>query len=223
MSHTYRTCQCGNKMANSANVCWDCYQSQRVKPEAYICTGCNGTKSFASNYCIKCTYKQQRSHNALGWERSDNLMFKGVNYETLTDSWLFQFAGIFHGEGSAILKFTNKGTVVAGLSMQLRSDDKPVLDSIANQLGGNVRLDRRSSRNLMAKWETTRNRHVFEICKLIVDYTILPAKKLKEVELVYDFCDWRFSQPFHSADWEYAKSLAFKLRDMRHFKVQDNG
>ena len=147
------------------------------------------------------------------------------NWELLQENpnWIYQFVGIFHGEGSVSIHRTNQNTYIARLMFGLRQDDKAVMDSILIMLGGKVIYDpARGNSKPMLRWEFSKQSEILNILYLIRDFTLLPAKKLRDVNLVIEFCEWRQSQPFHVKDWTPALSFRERLWNIRIFKVPES-
>lgn len=205
---------CGGPMTGRGKTCKKCRMVAFRKPEIYICPVCGGPKSHRGKVCMKCRDSQPKRSLKNGWS------YVGARtYEDLDLFWFSQFAGLFMGEGTANLQKTNQGTIAARLSLVLRSDDAGVIYDIQNHLGGSVRVDHHG-KNPQHRWELGSLESIKRVCELLLEHTIIPAKKLREVEVVLRFAEWRMSQPLHGADFAYAHELLRELRELRVFKVQ---
>lgn len=209
-----KTCPiCGVSITDDAGYCRKHSNITRGNPDGYICPVCGGRKArIESKVCINCRDSQPYESRVNGWKRQGEEL-------TADRDWLLQFVGLFVGEGSATMQKTNKGGVSARLTVALRSDDKAVLEDVHQKLGGVIYQDNHG-KNPQTRWQISRTHDVLDACNLILDHAVLPAKKLREVKIVRDFCIWRLNQPFRCKDWAEAERMLFELRDMRVFKVQ---
>lgn len=213
MAHSWKTCACGNRMANNAKTCQKC----RRKPEAYICPHCGGPKSFSSKTCIDCRNPVYTSTGVRN--RSEEKDLSGLD-----PLWVSQFVGWFHGEGSVRIHKTNKGTYAGGCTIKLRADDQAVLRNIHETLGGRFFFpNHREGHSPEVVWEITQINGLKAVLELIRDFTIIPGKKLQDVLIVLEFINWRMSQTYHGCNWDHADQLMRKLQNSRVFKLPDNG
>lgn len=117
----------------------------------------------------------------------------------------YLFTGLFMGEGSAMIvrrKQKNKNQTVwfyrPELGMRVRADDADMLYWIKARYGGLVMprlLVSPTSGNPMSMWQQTGYKNVPTICATMLA-TGFPGKKMREVQLLLDFCNLRASMPF---------------------------
>lgn len=210
MSSHKDTCpDCGSLKKKGSIRCRQCsYKVMDKMRLAKICPSCGGAKAKNAILCFKCAKVKNPS----------------VNPDLITDAWGYGFYGLFISEGTAGLNLDHRsgGSIHARLSIHLRADDRNLLVDVAEKLGGKVHDEHRSEdRNPMVVWVATNTEQVYDICQLLIKHAILPAKKLREIRLVSEFCQWRLEQPYKRVDWAYAHELRNQLLKCREFS--DNG
>lgn len=151
------------------------------------CPICGGKKRSVSKTCQKCRYRLN--------DKPSQEPDQGINYELLTLEWLSEFRGFFWGEGSAAI-IPNNRSYSALLTIGLRADDLPALQDIQRRLGGFLVWNASASRQnpnagLGVHWRVSKMPHVRDICSLLLERVVMPAKKVKDVRQVFDFCEWR--------------------------------
>lgn len=175
-----------------------------------ICPQCGRKKDYRSALCQECGRKTN----------------PGINFEALTPEWCFAFVGLFMGEGSVGIYFDPRarGSYHARGAIKLRADDLPMLNDIHEKLGGKIYPEgSRNRSNPVMAWATSDTAHVLGLCDLIIEYNILPAKKLGDIEIVKEFCEWRMAQPYRVTSWDCASELRDKLLRYREFRSPEGG
>jgi len=194
----------------------------KVQP---ICPDCGKPKARReSKKCWKCynlaRYGVKTTKGVKNYTRQVNL--PGVNHELLTDEWMYQFVGLFMGEGAIGIARTNKDTFCCRIYIGLRQDDQDVLIDIQRHLGGYLNLSRRANTTShpITCWQVSRINDVYEVLKLIKKYTLIPAKKMREVDIAIAYCEWRLMQPYHINDWSPAEKFFHLIRQTREFQCK---
>lgn len=171
-----------------------------------------------SNRCPKCgREKDYRSKLCQECGRKTN---PGIDHSKLTPEWLYSFTGLFMGEGSVGIYFDkrSRGSYHARCAIKLRSDDRPLLNDIQSRLGGRIYNENARGRsNPALTWATTDTAHLYGVVCLLIEYSVLPAKKLGDLLIVKEFCEWRMSQPYRVSDWSIAAELQSRLLKIRGF------
>lgn len=174
------------------------------------CPKCGGRKRKVSKTCKLC---QRLDHNG-------NARYV-VDWDLVTDAWLSEFCGFFAGEGYAGI-IRNNSSFSAILALRLRDDDVAAVFDIQEKLGGRLLYSKRKSEHHgdQVEWRTTNLSHAIEICELILERSVLPNKKLKDIEQVLDFARWRLSIGYHFSDEERqeAQRRLDKLRQSRKYQ-----
>jgi hypothetical protein len=101
--------------------------------------------------------------------------------------------------------------------MSLRADDRNVLYDIRDHVGGTVYF---TEQNRMCRWDATGLDRCEQILLLLKRYSVIPAKKLLDIQIGLDFITWRKTQPYHLG-WEARQEIDhFRqlLSDIRTFK-----
>jgi hypothetical protein len=141
----------------------------------------------------------------------------------------YYFAGLFMGEGCVVVgrrRNRHKPDLWSyrpELVMRMRSDDRSVLEWIKSRYGGTV-CDvyvSPTSGNPMSQWGITGYKDVPPILDTILA-TGMPGKKMREVKLLRDFCDFRHTLPYQLTDPDLLAQLDqffIQLKEMRVFKV----
>lgn len=169
------------------------------------CPKCGNPKDFRSRFCKDCSRTCPT-----------------VDHSKLDPQWLACFGGLFIGEGSLGVYFDRRarGSWHPRITIRLRADDKPVLDDVVEKLGGKVFPDiHRDSREW--GWASTDTKEILEISKLILNNCPIPGKKLVEVQLMVEFCEWRLSKGYRVQDWSFGKDLADRLSRCKLYVESD--
>ena len=169
------------------------------------CPSCGKNKDYRSALCQECGRKTN----------------SGFKAELLTREWCIAFTALFMGEGSIGIQFDKRsgGSYHVRAQIKLRADDNLLMEDIYNRLGGTLYNEpARGNSNPIITWATTDTAQVNGLCDLLIAHNILPAKKMRDVSIVKEFCGWRMSQPFRVEDWSYGADLRDKLLSCRAFK-----
>lgn len=169
------------------------------------CPNCGKKKDYRSALCIECGRKTN----------------SGFKSELLTPEWCYAFTGIFMGEGSIGIHYDKRsgGSYHVRAQIKLRADDFELMNDIHNRLGGTLYNEKaRGNSKPIITWATTDTGQVNGLCDLLLSHNILPAKKMRDVSIVKEFCTWRMSQPYRGFDWKYGADLQDKLLSCREFK-----
>lgn len=173
------------------------------------CPICGNPKRDISKTCRKCSGTQVGEPEAHPVSQ--------VQHHILTKDWLTEFRGLFWGEGSAMI-VPNGSSYGVILALALREDDGELVKDIYLKLGGTLLRRHTKGYHDQFQWRATRLDHVLEICNLLLDNVQLPAKKVGDVVLVRDFCEWRLPKhrsPLTESEREEMKRRCQELRDRR--------
>lgn len=156
-----------------------------------------------------CKYCQRQSQNR-------------VDFQITQDrEWLTEFAGLFWGEGSAMI-IRNNTSYSPALVLRLRDDDHLVIEDIQRHLGGRILHSYRNKTNPkhgnQIEWRTTNLEHCEIICRLLLDNSTLLAKKKNDVEAVLDFCRWRKTTGRYLTD-EDREEAEFRMNALRESRM----
>lgn len=189
-----------------------------------ICPDCGGPKQVKATRCRDCKDKMGvEAYPRHATFKPGNDYGRLVNYDLLTDAWLYWFCGFFMGEGSASIrqakhKDSSGITYTAGLNLTARYDDLAVLQDIQQKLGGSLSYNKPKKGNPEIRWNTTRFDNVKAICELLIKYNVGVAKKVQDVQIVLDYCNWRLTQPHHKPDWAAAEVFYRRCKSVKVFK-----
>lgn len=215
-----KTCPvCGVPVDDRAKYCGKHRAFDRIKPQGYVCPICGGPKSrIESKVCAKCYDPSTNKSYKSGWQ-SAATSTPSLNPESISSEWMYQFVGLFYSEGTAVIHKTNHQSFHAYLGIGLRADDEDALRDVQGKLGGTLRYEPRSV-SPMYRWNVSKAHQVKPICEMILQHTLIPLKKARDVEIVLKFVTWRLEQPYHQVDWSVGQQLAQELRSIRVFKLQ---
>lgn len=151
------------------------------------CPICGNRKRTVSKTCQKCRFHLN--------DRPGQAPDPGHIPGKPSEEWLQEFRGLFWGEGSAMIVPNNRSYSVI-LALNLRIDDLELVQDIQLKLGGFLVWSASAARqnpnaSPQAQWRVSRLTHVLEICELLLENSVLSAKKKQDVELVLGFCKWR--------------------------------
>lgn len=176
------------------------------------CPICGGPKRTVAKSCKKC-WRQPQNRSAP----------VEIDYSIATPEWLAEFAGLFWGEGSAMI-VRNNTSYSPHLCICLRDDDAPMIKRIQEVLGGRILhsyLNKKNPNNGdMIEWRTTNLSHIVTIGQLLLQNSSFQAKKVNDLNQVIDFCTWRASCGRWFTDEERAEAeRRFQhLRNSRKWK-----
>lgn len=210
MSYTVIPCPiCGGEMNSRSKKCKRCTGSKTVENQPSLidtCPICGGPKTKVSKTCKGCQYKKAKEKHA------PRRFQTPADLSTITDDWWLAFVGFFMGEGGAGLYSTNGSLPRVCLTISLRADDAALIEDIASKLGGNVYEEKPEGRNPLAKWSVTSHRLVDPIVRKMLDYCLLPAKKIDDLNLIVEYLDWRKSKPHHLSPEDRKIALTYPDR-----------
>jgi hypothetical protein len=152
---------------------------------------------------------------------------KPVIIKDLDPLWAAEFRGFFYGEGCATMD-NEHNHLSPKLFINLRIDDCQILHDIRDHLGGTI-----STR--VKRFESGRNNHDqcrwaaagWPLCRAIIEATglatncIMPAKKRRDLKLLYEAILARYSMPHLFRDDDRAKLLSYyhKLQEVKRFQL----
>jgi DNA-binding CsgD family transcriptional regulator len=140
--------------------------------------------------------------------------------------WAAEFRGFFYGEGCATMD-NEHNHLSPRLTINLRLDDAQILDDIHTRLGGSIytRTKHYKGRNDhdQRRWTATG----WPLCRAIIEKTglasscVLPAKKCRDLVLLYDAILARYSMPHFIRDDDRAKLLVYynKLQEAKRYQL----
>lgn len=141
--------------------------------------------------------------------------------------WTCEFCGLFLGEGCIQFYHKSHGLSYAPtLDVVLRIDDRPLLEDIKAHLGGNLYDIPHPSCSgpYKAKPQTEWYVNGWSNCRFVVEATglndiVLPAKKAKEIHLLYRMILRRFEMPLKLLDEhrEEIHQCALAMKDLKRF------
>lgn len=176
------------------------------------CPVCGGWKRKVAKTCRKCRFFDM-NYTPSGDD--------GIKDDRLTSEWLHQFRGLFWGEGSAMI-LKNGSTYTTGLALVLRADDKDVIFDIQSKLGGRVLYydapRRRRYGNPQYSWKVSDLEQVAEICRLLLDGNLIPAKKVGDVERVLAFCEFRLPNRFRLIGDDDRREMKRRYRELLRYR-----
>ena len=180
------------------------------KPKNLVCPDCGSAISRGGTYCVKCS--QNHKHYTKHIERRTE---PSADLNALPKEWIYQFVGLFYGEGTATIHKTNKGSYIPVLGLGMRIDESPIVEDMMQRIGGHYHIENRGSHLPMFRWQCTRLHEVLDLCHLFLEHTVIPARKSKELAILVQFCEWRLSVPFHVRDWTPAVEFLEQIRAIR--------
>lgn len=173
------------------------------------CPLCGALKRKAAANCKDC-----RRHLS-------NTPPEEINLSGVSDIWLAEFRGLFYGEGSAMIVKNGKASFAPILTIGLRDDDARVIIDIQRVLGGRIFYQTRNNPNhgSVIRWREMNLYRCAQICKLLLQGRI-PAKKMNDIRLVLDFCEWRMTTPYNFTDEtrQEAERRFNELRESRTYR-----
>lgn len=134
-----------------------------------------------------------------------------------------EFRGLFYGEGCVFVEQIKYGRykddvplLRPHITMALRDDDKAAIDYIYNlfSFGSIYEVKYRSmpniqktvKRNNQWRWQIRSFNQIKAIIEQVLLPSIIPCKKIKDLELMLAFCDFRLSLPYRMGR-DHRKSL----------------
>ena len=145
-----------------------------------------------------------------------------ATYDHLDPLWLAEFRGFFCGEGCASVNSQSTGRrrqYQPRLAISVREDDKDVILDIHAHLGGNVlrwKRDNRASSQPAAQWQLVGYSKLTNLLPLLLAGS-LPAKKKRDLELLYRMCQARAKMPYNLTD-EHSEELRGYYEALRFIK-----
>ena len=127
--------------------------------------------------------------------------------KTISENWLATFTGLFFGEGCAdIQRHHKKGKgefFRPRLRMQLRADDKALLDEIQDKLGGTLNFTENDGQRSKPsyQWQLSNKEEVVWTCDLLLK-SEWPSKKMAQIRLVREAAALRAGRLGHLTDGE---------------------
>lgn len=171
------------------------------------CPICGKPKRSVATTCKRC---QRQSQN-----------LEEPKEVTQDAEWLIEFAGLFWGEGSAMI-IPNNGSYSPCLCLRLRDDDHLVIEDIQQHLGGRLLHSYRHTRNShhgnQLEWRVTNLERCELICRLLLNFSQFHSKKRNDVEAVLSFCIWRKSCGRYFTD-EEREEANFRMVSLRQSRI----
>lgn len=145
--------------------------------------------------------------------------------------WAAEFRGLFYGDGCIYIGRRNykKGHLyLPRMSVLARSDNRPMLEDLVEKLGGKIQdkgakpsgkyICNPSCQWYLSGW--SRCRGAIEAVSLCDG--LIPAKKAREISLVYEAILVRYSMPYRlgPANVAILKRYYERSKELKHFKVQ---
>jgi hypothetical protein len=146
-----------------------------------------------------------------------------IDWSLVPDDFWHQFIGLFMGEGSISIRVNKRYRDAPYISLSLvqREDDREVMAVIQNYLGGSIGLDCHGT-NPQLRWVLQKNMDIYEVCLKLRDTCVLRSKKMFDVEIAIQYCEWYFScDTFHFKDYSPAYELREKLMASRPYRSLD--
>ena len=143
----------------------------------------------------------------------------------INEIWIAEFRGLFWGEGCAdIQRYNRKPRGVLyrpRLRMQLRADDKELLENIQQNLGGTLNyIANTNQRSKPAyQWTLARKDEIVWLCDRLLEGQ-LPAKKRDQIELVREAAVLRAGKLGHLTEGEKHRieDLYKKVQELKRFE-----
>lgn len=212
--------QCEGLMDARSKLCRNCFASteQSVRLSKAPCPVCGGPMSQRAKTCARCRYPKPRGEIFKGHPRRVDVDFGEIDRE-----WLLQFVGFFLADGCAAYSGTPTSYKPL-LRINLRADDLPLLYAICGHFGGSVgTFDPHASAgsNLMAYWQVGGYSRVEPLTGLMLTALVLPARKVKQLHIIKEWCAWRRTWGNFLGKEGHAKVAGFvaRLRSSKVFKV----
>jgi len=143
---------------------------------------------------------------------------------TITANWTSEFRGFFLADGCADIQRYKRGRgkqffYRPRIRISLRIDDLELLEEIQSKLGGNLRKRTSKKSNPSVTWEVNNKQQIVVICEMMLQGSVLPAKKLKDIEIVRDAAILRAGKLGHISDGERIRleELYQASRDAKRF------
>lgn len=132
----------------------------------------------------------------------------------IDDEWLTQLVGFFLADGCAMIdrktvNYDRNGkrfaylTYVPTLKIQLRADNRELLEDIHARFGGYLHYRKRpgsANSRPTGQWSAQGFSTCRALLRLMVPKIVLPAKKAKDLVILLEACEARFTMPFNLGD-----------------------
>lgn len=167
-------------------------------------------------------------HRTGNWEPLASGHRKPVDYSHIGSLWWAEFRGFFYGEGCVYFRDmktrtsfknpTSRRKLSPTLTIALRRDDSSVLEEIHHTLGGLFHLKPAHGKtNEAAAWSMNGWSPVYNVLLYLLD-GLLPSKKGKELTLVKEACELRFTFSYDLSDDERSRLYEYHTR-LRELKL----
>lgn len=169
-------------------------------------------------------------HRAGVWKPLANGHIAPVDFSHIDPFWWAEFRGFFYGEGSVYFRDvktrsslgnpTSRRKLVPVLQVALRSDDRAILEDFHTKLGGQI-ISYEAYKNHAPRtsWHTTGWSRVYNIIPYLIE-NALPAKKVRELVLMKEACELRFSMSRDLSEEERAilYQYHYQIRELKLFR-----
>lgn len=221
-----RVCpECGGSKHIGAEMCWNCHAttstSETTKHVKVPCPKCGKPMLRSSSVCISCAWGGERKF--LREIDKNKSRAARPNWELVTDEFLYQFVGLFLGEGSVGFHRDKSCDTALSvrLSIGLRCDDIHTLWLIQERFGGSIYIDRYKRSNPVARWQVHSIADVDHILRLIRPIITLPMRKVQEIDLAIEFLDYRVARNIRQLSAETVTSFFDRMQALRIFAMPD--
>lgn len=140
--------------------------------------------------------------------------------------WAAEFRGFFYGDGCAMLG-NSTGSYLPVLTISLRADNAPLLKNIQDVLGGTLHGRDMSDSLPNSKPQTIWRISGWPKCRGVLEGAgfiqapVFPAKKCKDIAILYAAIQYRYSIPYWMTDEERAVLADYylALREVKRFQL----
>ena len=210
---------CGGIMDHRAKQCRDCWTKGKIPlPRTKTCPKCGEPKTDKGSTCYRCSHTDTQEPELLLGVKKTTF----VPLETPSHEWLWQFTGFFLGDGCV----TSSGkTARLVLAINQRADSRTLMEDIVEKLGGSLyeyevsQITTKSKRQ--CRWSIGGFSRCLPVINMMLDHVILPARKIKELRLAKEWCEWRlnYSSFLGEEGHRITKDYANRLSEIKVFKV----
>jgi hypothetical protein len=200
-----------------------------------------GPKDIAAKLgCNVCTAYAHLNQAGIYLDGRGNQPYQPSPYvlEALDPIWAAEFRGFFMADGSAFMVKASRSKKYASgkmveiapryypvLAIIVRLDDREAMLDIATKLGGRTYESRSYSKNRNGSPKIQWSIHGWRHCRAVIESTLLngsfPAKKCRDVELMYQAILDRYSMPQQLNQEQRLKiqSYYYQLKGLKRFQL----
>lgn len=144
-----------------------------------------------------------------------------IDLDSIPDNIKHQSVGLFLGEGNVSLRINNVTHYTNIIvQMALRADDADVLRTLQAYFTGTIWIAKTAStftKSPMVQWGITRTANSYLFLVMVKNLAVIPAKKLRDVDIGIEWCEWRLSQPRFDHDPTIGYQLHKSLKATKAF------